>query len=267
MASEFDGRPFAAGELVGLRDFDLTADGRLTGCTVAYPWKPGENKAVCGQRHPIETIDGMRMVAPHGFSMMLFNSLFHQSLRAMYGSTNPYPAPLDADEDHRAGSLHCSCGFHAYTDGDSHDYGDPKRITGIIRGYGVCTEGTRGFRAEKAQLVALVAPRRPRSWWSTRAIEAGPCGFYLGLVIYGLIAHRSHAVITGLVSLTAYVGLRYAMTVLIKRRRARAAARPLDMVATFRLVRRRYPDVPIYRSLQHALAAHPITISKPEVER
>lgn len=49
----------------------------------------------------------------------------------------------------------CSCGFYAFTDGRD-DLGlQGVLISGIIEGYGRVTVGQRGFRAEKARIVAL----------------------------------------------------------------------------------------------------------------
>lgn len=57
----------------------------------------------------------------------------------------------------------CVCGFYAYTDLASiaqNSYNQPNSIIGIVRGHGKVTIGTKGFRAEKADIVALCAPVR-----------------------------------------------------------------------------------------------------------
>jgi hypothetical protein len=57
----------------------------------------------------------------------------------------------------------CSCGFYAYQRG-SNDYYRPNHTTGsgnvqaVVRGYGKVVLGTRGFRAQKAQIVAICMP-------------------------------------------------------------------------------------------------------------
>lgn len=71
-----------------------------------------------------------------------------------------WEASLVADRaDHNIGHPACTCGFYAYTDWDSlyqnsliatEDY-----VFGLVRGYGHVTVGTNGFRAEKADIVAL----------------------------------------------------------------------------------------------------------------
>jgi hypothetical protein len=57
----------------------------------------------------------------------------------------------------------CQCGFYAYTDRESlirnsRNYGDV--VFGIIRGSGLVTQGSRGFRAERAEIVALTRPHK-----------------------------------------------------------------------------------------------------------
>lgn len=63
---------------------------------------------------------------------------------------------------HSIGHPACTCGFYAYTDWNSlyqnsltsvDDY-----VFGLIRGYGHVTVGSMGFRAEKADIVALTFP-------------------------------------------------------------------------------------------------------------
>lgn len=52
----------------------------------------------------------------------------------------------------------CGCGFHAYFDGHN-SYMEWFKVAGIIEGYGLVTVGTRGFRASKARIVALIQPQ------------------------------------------------------------------------------------------------------------
>jgi hypothetical protein len=60
----------------------------------------------------------------------------------------------------------CRCGFYGFYDG-SNDYyvGDDRHtnlVTGVVEGYGEVLIGTRGFRAAKAKIVALMmAPTLP----------------------------------------------------------------------------------------------------------
>jgi hypothetical protein len=64
---------------------------------------------------------------------------------------------------HRAGIKGCSCGFYAYFDEDHNPHHSKSNVLCVIEGYGLLTVGTRGFRAEKARLLALVVKPRHRS--------------------------------------------------------------------------------------------------------
>lgn len=55
----------------------------------------------------------------------------------------------------------CTCGFYAYNNEDSlirNSYTNDSAVFGLIKGYGKVTIGTKGFRAEKADIVALTQP-------------------------------------------------------------------------------------------------------------
>jgi hypothetical protein len=118
--SAFDGRPFIAGQIVGLRSWDVLDDGHLEGVAVAYQWTPGTNHAAC--RPP---------------------SYMHH---------------LANQEAHEVATVGCICGFYAYTTRDTDQYGHPGRVTGIVAGTGIVTIGDLGFRAQRAEILALVRP-------------------------------------------------------------------------------------------------------------
>ena len=123
--SDFSDRPFVAGSLIGIRSFKPIGE-RLFAPVQRHPaWVPGENVAEC--RRPLM------------FSVM---------------------PPVEA-LDHRAGSMGCRCGFYAYFDLGSNPHHQLGNVLGLIEGYGVTTVGTRGFRCEKARIVALIAPEPP----------------------------------------------------------------------------------------------------------
>jgi hypothetical protein len=48
----------------------------------------------------------------------------------------------------------CSCGFYAYLNGFN-EYNHATRVTGVIEGYGETLIGSRGFRAQKARILAI----------------------------------------------------------------------------------------------------------------
>ena len=62
---------------------------------------------------------------------------------------------------HRVPDPGCTCGFYAYTDQDSlakNSYDDGNSVFGLVKAHGLVTQGTKGFRAEKAEIVALTMP-------------------------------------------------------------------------------------------------------------
>jgi hypothetical protein len=65
-------------------------------------------------------------------------------------------------EPHEATLPSCQCGFYAYTDQQSlvENSGlDGTLVFGLVRAFGKVTQGTKGFRAEKAQVIALTRPQ------------------------------------------------------------------------------------------------------------
>jgi hypothetical protein len=60
----------------------------------------------------------------------------------------------------------CTCGFYAYTDAQSlvrNSYStatatEVSSVFGLVKAYGLVTQGTKGFRAQKAQIVAATHP-------------------------------------------------------------------------------------------------------------
>lgn len=172
--SDFSDRPFVAGSLVGLRAFRIDPLGRLTGVTHRDVWTPSENVAVC-HREPYD--DGAterrqserdRAAAaiynytPSGYASggMITSPL--QAMRSIYANSGLFE-PVRQPKNHTFAAVDCSCGFYAYFDGNDYldgdmiDDSDPA-VGAIIEGWGTCTVGTRGFRASKAKVLALIDP-------------------------------------------------------------------------------------------------------------
>lgn len=164
--NDFSERLFSVGTLTGLRAFSVDRLGRLLSPQQGTVFAPGENVAECRRQYS----------SP--FSSRLLQSMYssYSSHRLVTGpmtgavTVNWMPAPL-ADEvapdpteepKHTVGALNCQCGFYAYTDGGNDYYRVYKedRLAAIVEGYGICTTGSRGFRAGKARVVALIEPHR-----------------------------------------------------------------------------------------------------------
>jgi hypothetical protein len=147
---ECTGIALAVGSVRGLRSFNVDHYGRLT--AVARPtvvWKPGENVAVCN-RSAMDFVNTLMRQAAHpyagGFSV------------SATGTCPGIAHPL------------CTCGFYAYHDGSKYQGG---QVTGVIDGYGKTTVGTKGFRCEKARVVALCVEGTRKAGWSERLFMAG----------------------------------------------------------------------------------------------
>lgn len=236
--SDFSDRPFMAGSVVGQRSFLVDDLGRLTGVSQRAVFRPGENVAVCVER----------------------------------------------SRPHQIATVNCGCGFYAYFDGGANPYHRDECVEGLVEGYGVCSVGERGFRAEKARLVALVLPNPtrthpawfdrlsdacyPRTWPSLVGIVSGLLGFVgftLGMV--GAIEGPRIAMLSFLITALGVGGFAVMLKADfhgIDRRypSVRDLSRCHDKNAGRRqrldLIRRNYPEVPVYGSMRAALAAHPL---------
>lgn len=274
--SDFSSRPFVAGSLIGLRSFSVDDDGVLVGPAYPDPFLPGENQAQC--------------YSSIGWRVQM--RAFERSLARIAGSQIPEPLTLVPSEKkgHQPGGLRCSCGFYAFFDG-SNTYELSTRVTAIIEGYGVCSVGDRGFRAEKARLVALVGdvgrarPGRPfhraldatSDWLTDRKIGggaaaiSGPVGLYT--LVFGVYASIDLSpllapIVALIVAACAFLG--YADFHSIPRKYPSVSPEVKRCVippksgrlgaAPFKTVAARYPDVPVYRTVEEAIAAHPLTV-------
>ncbi len=222
--SRFSGRLFIAGSLVGLRAFKVDRLGRLAGPSHGGIFKPGENVAQCG----------------YGYK-------------------------------HQVASKDCACGYYAYFNGkNTYNEGiNSGNVTALIEGYGTVTLGSEGFRAEKAKLVALVEPR-------FSALDGTPGWFPLVVIaftaamwtMFGLTVEEDVnapsliGFIFGLLGAVAipvsiFFWLDDMPTPLAKEARA-------ERVNQWALIKRNYPDVPVFRSTRAARSAFPTTPPPPE---
>lgn len=135
--SEFSDRPLVAGGVVGLRSFRVDKLGRLTGAVYREVWKPGDNEAVCRK------------------------GAAYRDLYSFGGTWQYDPDRGVKNPRHRAGDIDCGCGFYAFFDRGKNRWHNRHRVRTVIEGWGVTTVGERGFRCERAKIVAFVAP----AWW------------------------------------------------------------------------------------------------------
>lgn len=183
--SDFSDRPFVAGSLVGLRTFRVDPLGRLTGVTHKDVWTPGENEAVCHALNAVKINAGTFTFSTQMIASLVAHTDAGQQFpnRGKKSKKQPVPPVLSPEEKarslrHEVAAKRCDCGFYAYFDGANDyliqpssgysaggyvtfGYAEPDRaprIAAIVEGYGVCTVGTRGFRASKARILAIVDP-------------------------------------------------------------------------------------------------------------
>lgn len=238
------GIALAVGSVRGIRTFDVDALGRLTAVTRKSVWRPGENTATC----PLLTQEQYEeRHVEEDEQETGYEVTYHLS-----GFSSGW---LTAGPRYCRGIAHpmCSCGFYAYHDGSVYPTG---QVTGVIEGYGKTTVGTKGFRCEKARIVALaLAPRRKATWfdwlengaailsgasaghWFGRGVEGGPWWTWV---------------------LTAVT---FAVSVCLwhladDRRRARRKHNR-DVAPLHDLVARNYPGVALFESVKEMKQAYP----------
>lgn len=150
--TDFGGFDLAIGEVYGLRVWRIDELGRLKPRYIdgAQPWKPGVNEAHCYATSPANSMFAMQ-------NWLGFQAWFATAVSGTspdYDEDEPEPTPA-----HPAPHEGCQCGFYAYTGPGREVYRDqPATVLGIIRGTGRTLIGTRGFRCEKAEIVALLDP-------------------------------------------------------------------------------------------------------------
>lgn len=166
--SDFSDRPFAMGSVIGLRAFAVDTLGRLVGPSMAEVFTPGVNEAKC-LKSEFNAKTGWLTSASMSF---VYTAMYPRLTwggadedegdddKPVVKKVSLATAAVDAKADceHALGGLGCTCGFYAYFDG-ANDYKNDGNIAAIIEGFGVCSVGTRGFRAAKARLVALIEPK------------------------------------------------------------------------------------------------------------
>lgn len=171
---DFDGATFdfAVGEVYGMRAWQTDDYGRLRACnltgagTGVAPWRPGINTARCYRLNP-EKASGGIVIGPGGF--------FAAGGLVIGGTPT---ATFVENTEHAAPHEGCGCGFYAYTVPGQHlaVAEGSGLVLGVIRGTGRTLIGAKGFRCEKAEIVALLDPaagERPPRWavWQREQLQ------------------------------------------------------------------------------------------------
>jgi hypothetical protein len=174
----------------------------------------------------------------------------------------------------------CACGFYAFYK-DNNEYASKHRISGVIEGYGQTVIGTKGFRAEKAKIVALHIPRPkvvafqwPLVGWLRKQGSAGFIGpMALAMALFALIPgvgllFSPEAFGWGILLLGVAAVLGYVFAAAI-----RADFGPdkdtYNEVLTADLLGRvihNYPDVELFDSYKEMIAKYPPDKGEPPLE-
>lgn len=182
--TDFAGIDFdlAMGEVYGLRAWKVDDYGRLRARNIdeAKPWRPGVNHAQClAEFGPLGGIldptNKGRKVVDVGIATSMTGTDYHitwddgtkETTKSIEFAPNTHVVPNES----------CACGFYAYTDPKHEQLGTRRAantspfsfvpiatqqtyVLGVIRGSGRTLIGTKGFRCEKAEIVALRSPTR-----------------------------------------------------------------------------------------------------------
>lgn len=267
--SEFSDRPLVAGSLIGTRSFRVDKLGRLTGVTHREVWKPGVNTAECRKGMGLTWNMG-GLITPATLYHYLGGGTVVPDVKA-----KPEVEPGPDEAPHQVASLGCACGFYAYTDNEANPHHEDGNVLAVVEASGVATVGTRGFRAEKAEIVAFVAPGRPKvrnlwdrySEWSDDHFALS--GVIVVLSVLGAIFGTAFFMTAGLWAL-GIAAFALGASGAIATIGANLHGQQLDFhdsrqkrdhlsAEAFARVQRNYPDVPVFRSLSAALDRFPLS--------
>lgn len=132
--------PLALGSVFGVRWWSLHHSGLLHG--VKAGWWPEENEAGCLNERS-STVRSFREWAMGAGP---------SELPREFGLTEADP------EAHETPVEECTCGFYAFWQPEPAPVYAQFPVAGVIEGYGRTVIGNRGFRCQKARIVALHVP-------------------------------------------------------------------------------------------------------------
>lgn len=236
---ECSGVALAVGSVRGVRTFNVDKYGRLRGVSHDAIWKPGENVATCRR----SSHDAIYQTLQRTLSRSVYSNSAYTTSELTSASACP-------------GLAHpkCACGFYAYHDGSRYSLGE---VVGVIDGYGSTTIGTKGFRCEKARIVALVLEgQRERSRRELAYLLLGVLMCTLaGVNVAGYIGHwdRWYNLAAAVISFAVGIlWMRSASLLREGRRKHNASVSPMRGAVV-----RNYPDVAIFDSMAAMVAEFP----------
>lgn len=147
-----DGAIPVVGSCTAGRVWKVEPDGILRGVTYGQPWTATGNTAICPyigvprdeRPHPPETWRN------HGW----YPTFFY-----------PHGGGKSRDKPHKPGAMGCSCGYWVYHDltlsatwASTANLHRAPYVVGLVHAYGNMTRGSKGYRAEHADIAALITP-------------------------------------------------------------------------------------------------------------
>lgn len=257
-ANDFTGFGLTVGSVFGQRSWVIDRLGRLSSVVHdGTPWRPGVNEAKCGATA----------------AWTIRRALEHNLI-----SPDSAEALLNIDPsrgNHLAG---CACGFYAYFAKQHNAYADTLKgisVEGVIEGFGKTVLGDKGFRAEKARIVALTLPKpkKDKTPWLVKKIYDLHRKSENDLIVGFGVLSTFIAVVTATIGIALAVatssawvypvlslsfGSLYVVHCVTQADRYRPPRGP-NREDLFALVRRNYPDVKFYDTAAEMYAAHPLT--------
>lgn len=289
--------PMALGAATGIRALEMDLGGHLRGVTFPQVWTAGENTAVCCVSRA-STLGGIVTQTfgggwggPPGTTKIQSGWVFHDD-----GSVSFLNERFEQVSCGQVAQRGCTCGFYAYYRHGLHTYVNRDRAAAIISGYGRVTLGTKGFRAEKARIIALVKPlavteaeeevaRIERRWHEIRDIladldtirisrhtqaimvfAAAAVGVTFSRPVNALLATAAIVAILGWAAVshathrTALLAVRtaaYSTRDELVRRAKSLTSSPDSAIRRWRRVQEQYPTIPTFDTLEQALAEYP----------
>jgi hypothetical protein len=138
----FDGFPLTLGSIISLRSFRLTPSGQLTGVVKRRNWHEHENTATCEYR-------------VHRGDKYQESCYTHYATKDSCPDDHFYHADKDSHGD--VPEPNCHCGFWSYNgDYPENRFSVPlETVSGVVEAYGRTVVGMKGYRSEKARILAL----------------------------------------------------------------------------------------------------------------
>lgn len=262
--------PLIPAGLYGMRSFKIRNDGTLQPLhrNTHFVYEEGVNVSACDSE-PVAFTDL--------FGGRIWN--YSATIKEMYHPDGKTP------------DIGCTCGFYAYFEDTPETafmlHFEPHYVNGIVRASGKCIVGDKGFRAEKLEIVALVAdkpaiPSKFRAWCNDTFLVIAQDGekwwrrymYFLGLYWvlmllnlfvfddnkYVEFAYDCAMTIIWSACIVIMMNMFYMLFKLKDIATTGLYGRPSPEL-TANLMKM-YPNVPLFKTMQEAQKAFPLTKTK-----